>query len=452
MADRSAIEWTDASWTPIRARNVETGKVGWHCEHVSEGCRNCYAEGMNKRLGTGLLFKPGHRAGIEIFLDEKMLLAPLKWRDPRMVFVCSMTDLFADFVPDEMIDKIFAVMALCSGASDANSASAQRPQHTFQVLTKRSARMRAYMATPDRKRTIYLAVMDIADAMAREAGTYEARPKIDDVLEIFRGWGPFPNVWLGVSAEDQQRWNERTEDLRNTPAAMRFVSVEPMLGAVNRHSPGICRSPWKIDISPDYWGDFQWPEWVPSEFQRQIEDFWRVDYGRGPRAWLRDMEVQCAPPTGSDARVHLLRAGHPAVKGRYLHCWNNIGRVQLDDGSWHCCSVGPDWQEIDWVIAGGESGREARPMHPDWARSLRDQCVAAGVPFFFKQWGEWAPVGEWPLGSEAGWPGRDSRDLIVDGFAYRRVGKKAAGALLDGREWKQWPATAQRELEPVEAP
>jgi protein gp37 len=113
MGDRSNIEWTDASWTPIRARNLATGKIGWHCEHATTGCEFYYAEGMNKRLGTGLPFKPGHRADIEIFLDDEMLLAPLRWKKPRRIFVCSMTDAFADFVTDEWLDKIFAVMALC---------------------------------------------------------------------------------------------------------------------------------------------------------------------------------------------------------------------------------------------------------------------------------------------------------------------------------------------------
>ncbi|MBY9051415.1 phage Gp37/Gp68 family protein, partial [Pseudomonas fluorescens] len=98
MADRSAIEWTDASWNPIRARNLITGKVGWHCEHATTGCEFCYAEGFNKRLGTGLAFKPGHRKDIEIFLDEQMLTQPLRWKKPRKIFVCSMTDLFAEFV------------------------------------------------------------------------------------------------------------------------------------------------------------------------------------------------------------------------------------------------------------------------------------------------------------------------------------------------------------------
>src|SRR5690554_4871264 len=97
MGDRSRIEWTDATWTPIRAINRENGRIGWHCEHVSDGCRNCYAERVNRRLGTGLDFKPGHRKYIDLALDEKALRQPTRWRRPRMVFVCSMTDLFGSF-------------------------------------------------------------------------------------------------------------------------------------------------------------------------------------------------------------------------------------------------------------------------------------------------------------------------------------------------------------------
>ena len=170
MGENSKIEWTDSTWNPIRARNLATGKVGWHCEHMSEACRFCYAEGINRRLGTGLDFKPGHRADIEIFLDEQMLLAPLRWKKPRRIFVNSMTDTFAEFVKDEWLDRMFAVMVLC-------------PQHTFQVLTKRPERMRSYV--------IHLAV---------------------------GGW-PLKNIWLGVSAEDQATADERIPLLLQTPAA-----------------------------------------------------------------------------------------------------------------------------------------------------------------------------------------------------------------------------------------
>ena len=136
MGDNSRIEWTDASWTAIRARCTGEGgkgRLGWHCEPVSEGCCHCYSEAMNVRLGTGHPFKPGVLASgaVKLFLDENMLLQPLRWKKPRSIFVCSMTDLFADFVPDEWIDKKFSVMALT-------------PHHTYQVLTKRVERMRQY--------------------------------------------------------------------------------------------------------------------------------------------------------------------------------------------------------------------------------------------------------------------------------------------------------------------
>lgn len=182
MAENSGIEWTDATWTPIRAINKATGKVGWHCEHASDGCRFCYSEvQINKRFGTGLPFKPGHRKDVDIYLDEKMLTAPLKWRGSKMVFVCSMTDLFADFVKTEWIDRMFAVMRAS-------------PQHTYQVLTKRAKRMAEYAS---------------------------ALPT------------PLPNVWMGVSVEHQDAANERIPHLLATPAAVRFVSAEPLLEAIN---------------------------------------------------------------------------------------------------------------------------------------------------------------------------------------------------------------------------
>jgi protein gp37 len=318
MGDRSKIEWTDASWNPIRARNRATGKIGWHCTHASEGCRNCYAEAINRRLGTGLAYKPGHEPDIEIFLDPKMLTQPLRWRQPRKIFVGSMTDLFADFVPDAMIDQVFAVMLLC-------------PQHTFQVLTKRPARMRALIS----------GLTAQIDATCKAIGPrYLTR----------RPWS-LSNVWLGVSAEDQLAFDERAAALLAMPAAVRFVSIEPMLGPID---------------------------------------------------------------------------GGNLLPG------------------------------LDWVICGGESGLHARPMHPDWARSLRDQCQAAGVPFFFKQWGEWldeqvataqhcAPgpkmfdaEGE-PTGDR--WHFYFGEDII--GGAAIRIGKARAGRLLDGRSWDEFPAEAR---------
>lgn len=206
MGANTKIEWTDATWNPIRAVDLKSGKVGWHCEHATTGCINCYAEGMNKRLGTGLAFKPGHRSHVNIFLDEEMLRAPLRWKKPRMIFVCSMTDAFGSFVKDEWLDKMFAVMALC-------------PQHTFQVLTKRPERMREYCASKPPNLSTEVLLMAKQD----EHGYPIAGPCI---------W-PLPNVWLGVSAERQEEADERIPHLLQTPAALRFVSAEPLLGPID---------------------------------------------------------------------------------------------------------------------------------------------------------------------------------------------------------------------------
>lgn len=202
MADGTKIEWTAATWNPIRARNP-FGKIGWHCVHASEGCRNCYAEAMNRRLGTGLPYAAQSAKDVTIFLDEEMLTRPLRWKAPRKIFVGSMTDLFGEFVPDAMIDKVFAVMALA-------------PQHIFQVLTKRAARMREYLSHAD-----------CAHRLQSTKWFVESPPRIKSMMP----W-PLPNLWLGVSAEDQANADARIPDLLATPAAKRFVSAEPMIGPI----------------------------------------------------------------------------------------------------------------------------------------------------------------------------------------------------------------------------
>jgi protein gp37 len=332
VGDKSKIEWTDATWNPI---------VG--CSVVSPGCTNCYAmkmagrlQKMNRTGGSGSNYINHYDGttqetkggavwtGKVACAPEKILLQPLSWKKPRCIFVNSMGDLFHESIPDEWIDLVFAVMALC-------------PQHTFQVLTKRAERMRDYVARAD----------------VRHPG-YRERAVGIDVAYAYRSsdrcaW-PLPNVWLGVSAEDQPRYDERKEHLRNTPAAVRFFSIEPLIGP----------------IEADYLGN--------------------------------------------------------------------------------------------WVIVGGESGSNARPMHPQWVRDLRDQCKAAGVPFFFKQWGEWAPqvgaVDGWTIDDNPEISRFDHRDWEGDhwGDPYRpmwcderdddtvsRVGKRAAGRLLDGIEHNRFP-------------
>lgn len=335
------IEWSDESWNPIRARlRSDPAVIGWHCEHASPGCEHCYSETRNRsgrcNMGTKLPYKPGHRKDIEVFLDEAALVKPLRWKKGRKVFVCSMTDLFADFVPDAMIDRIFAVMALC-------------PQHTFQVLTKRSARMREYcqsrFETEHGSEALCEAIEELDQFNSDAGGEHDA---------------PLPNVWLGVSIEDQQRADERIPDLLATPAALRWISAEPLLG--------------------------------PVDLERVYDT---------PNTYFK----------ATSAKLGLSYNG----------------------------------QRLDWVVVGGESGSKARPMHPDWARALRDQCAAAGVPFFFKQWGAW-----WPNPPEATMTiqqfNRQLRYIDVDtgrekghptrtsDASMRKVGKKRAGRLLDGVE------------------
>jgi protein gp37 len=236
MADGSAIEWTDATWNPVRG-----------CTKVSPGCKHCYAETFAERF-RGVPDHPFEQ-GFDLRLVPKALELPLRWRTSRRIFVNSMSDLFHDLVSEDYVRKVFDVMQ-------------SSPQHQFQVLTKRSARM--------------------ADLAAR--------------LEIPR------NVWMGVSVENED-YVSRIDDLRRVSAAVRFLSVEPLLG--------------------------------PLE--------------------------------------HL------------------------------------DLRGIHWVIVGGESGPGARSMAPGWVRSIRDQCVARGVRFFFKQWGG--------------------------------VRKHKTGRELDGRTWDEMPTS-----------
>jgi protein gp37 len=204
VSGKSKIEWTEATWNPFRG-----------CRKISPGCKHCYAETFAERF-RGVKGHPYERGFDPRFVPE-VLLAPLKWSKHRRVFVNSMSDPFlADFSDDE-IDRVFAVMAICAMHDS-------RPSHTFQLLTKRSLRMREYASAP---------VAEIRARLGRIAGR---------MMEDGDGWAdsvthgmpwPLPNVWLGVSAEDQERADERIPDLLLTPAAVRFVSYEPALGGVN---------------------------------------------------------------------------------------------------------------------------------------------------------------------------------------------------------------------------
>ena len=314
MGDKSSIEWTDATWNPI---------VG--CTIVSPGCTNCYAMSQAARIERmtkgGTHYKGTTRivkdipvwTGLVQQAPDHIWTAPLKWKKPRRIFVNSMGDLFHESVPDAWIDKVMAVAALT-------------PHHTYQFLTKRSKRLRDYMSKG--------AVENVYAEACRHDQTLTDRWK----------W-PLPNVWHGISAEDQTRADERIPDLLATPAAVRFISFEPLLGDV------------------------------------------------------------------------------------FIENW-------LATGAFH------------WAIAGGESGAQARPMHPDWARAIRDHCAAAGVAFFFKQWGNFVP-GHYSqsrhtalldpsdgagCGLVLGPPPHSQQSVKDwgDGYISVRVGKSRAGRLLDG--------------------
>lgn len=219
MSSQSSIEWTDATWNPVRG-----------CTKISPGCKHCYAETFAERF-RGVKGHP-YEQGFDLRLVPEKLAEPLRWRSPKMIFVNSMSDLFHDQVPDEYIVAVAKVMTAAKW-------------HTFQVLTKRAKRLRQLLGT------------HLAFASNQ------------------------PHIWWGVSVENKKHGLPRIDHLRSAPAAIRFLSVEPLL--------------------------------------------------------------------------------------------EDLGKLDLSN--------------IDWVIAGGESGPGARPVNRNWLVSIRDQCFAAGVPFFFKQWG-----------------------------------------------------------------
>ncbi|WP_190824741.1 DUF5131 family protein [Saccharopolyspora pogona] len=414
----TGIEWTDETWNPV------TG-----CTKVSPGCDNCYALTLAERFrGT-----PGHyfENGFDVQLRPDKLIEPLKWRKPRRIFVNSMSDLFHQDVPGSYIAQVWATMAAT-------------PQHTYQVLTKRHGRMRSLLSNPYFRK-------DVMGWLRQDGHPIPA-------------W-PLPNVWLGVSVEDQKRADRRIPALLETPAAVRFLSCEPLLGPVDltKWLPPI--SPMDPTTAPKSWSDWTWPDWVPQTVRDQIESFWGPKSARTPQQWMRDMHVQGSHPFGTTVTSGD-GFGHnpPQVTGRWVHAWNNVGRLVHDDGSFSYTSFSQrairEQRRLNWIICGGESGPKSRPMHPDWARNLRDQCLQANVPFFFKQWGNWAPpdpehgnsvfdyvtnddrvqvVNDHGVRLGRPWPGWRVQDGTRDAAVMRRYAKHAAGRLLDGRTWDQYP-------------
>jgi protein gp37 len=315
----TGIEWCDETWNPT------TG-----CDRTSPGCDHCYALDMAARLkamGSAGYQNDGDPRtsgpGFALTMHEDRLDQPIRWKRPRRIFVNSMSDLFHTDVTDSFRLDVWQVM----GAAR---------QHTYQILTKRPqamgqfCRRLAWVYPPKTNVTTGEPYLDIEQ---------ESR----DITEML------PNVWLGTSIENDT-FTFRASHLRQTPAVVRFLSLEPLLGPL------------------------------------------------------------------------------PSL----------------------------DLTGIDWVIVGGESGPGARPMHPDWARDVRDRCVAAGVPFLFKQWGEYRPTiaGEWV----PPWPvqvfgdgkvpkrgvGMTVEQMTDPGtISMMRVGKHKAGRELDGRTWDEYPERAR---------
>jgi protein gp37 len=228
VSAQTGINWTDSTWNPIRG-----------CSRVSPGCENCYAESTAARFsGPGMpyegLAKPSAR-GLpkwtgEVRFIEEHLADPLRWRRPRRIFVNSMSDLFHERLPNEEIAAVFGVMAAA-------------PRHTFQVLTKRPERMREWFRWIADEGDELLAVVDeeppSGSPIPGACACFAKEKAIGGVLrdkdwrEAMRAPWPLPNVWLGVTAEDQQRLDERVPILLDTPAAVRWVSAEPLLGQLD---------------------------------------------------------------------------------------------------------------------------------------------------------------------------------------------------------------------------
>lgn len=214
MSDGTKISWTDATWNPIRSLRNSGGKVGWHCEKVSAGCANCYAERFNGRNlpggGTGLRYNQVDRELVTTLVDDVVVTQPGRWKTPRRIFVCSMTDLFGEWVTDAQIDRVFASMI-----------SAGR--HTYQILTKRAERMRAYLSDPTKHDRWNAAFKKEFQRFARNTGGVADR-----------WWPEFSqSIWIGVSVEDQATADARVPVLLETPAAVRFVSSEPLLAPID---------------------------------------------------------------------------------------------------------------------------------------------------------------------------------------------------------------------------
>jgi protein gp37 len=340
------IDWAKRVWNPA------TG-----CDPVSRGCDLCYAADFAHRFPTAF------PDGFNVTLHPDRLRDPFTWRRPGLTFVDSQGDLLHDSVPDAYLAAVWAVMYWTGSDFRNHAATSLRPAQTFMVLTKRHARMRSWIRTwSDRDKRVALIIEAAAEGWCNQ----------EDIEYAPFMPGCLGSVWLGVSTEDQKTANLRIPALLATPAALRFISAEPLLGPID----------------------------------------------------LR----QAVRTLGSER-------GHGLAQS-FVHTGG-------------CCN---DFHGLGLVITGGESGPTHRPPHPDWFRSLQQQCAdAKDVTFFFKQWGAFAPHRQGqPL------PGRDHpRPVYVspDGQVHNdpttpppegsvpmaRYGKRRGGHLLDGVAYRTMP-------------
>jgi len=368
--NRTDIEWTTYTSNPIRAYHLETGKRGWFCVHASDGCANCYAERWNGFRGNGLTFIQPNARKVRFELDTRELESWIRCKESGTVFVCDMCDLFLPEIPEWMIAAVFGAMSLAGHL-------------TFQVLTKRAKRMRELLSR--------WTLQDCINALSRTDFVLDSRHSARiarQMAELGRdpqseAW-PLQNVWCGVSAENQRALNERGEELANTPAVLRFLSCEPLLGPlrfgtlIGRNSCGHC--------------------------------------GRFVDAWTNDGFQALCPYC----------AHHDSFwKARQSVHWV-IGGGESGPAARPCH---PEW---------------ARGLR-DQCQAIRP---VGRVRFFWKQWGEWAPQRNEPfqpreyvlLRPDGRILGDDEEFFSTDGVSgMGRVGKKAAGRTLDGRTWDEMP-------------
>lgn len=351
MSANSKIEWTDHTFNPW---------IG--CTKVSQACDHCYAEVSTPSRTLGVTWGAGQE---RLRTSKANWALPVRWNAQaeafraqhgrrQRVFCASLADVFDNEVPVQWRRDLFDLIAAT-------------PNLDWLLLTKR-----------------------IGNARNLYGGAY---------LDSARAWPA--NVWLGATICNQEEADRDIPKLLRTPARVRFLSMEPLLGPVDLAH---------LDLD----GDSEMDALQPYTWETEIEK-WR---GTDPD-WVEQFEDWFGHKPGE--------------------------------------RTGPMHATLDWVIVGGESGHQARPMHPDWARRLRDQCAAAGVPFLFKQWGEWAPVGTSAVHPESTRiPGNLCR-VTLDGvtadhhvaistdggrerYEIRRVGKKAAGRQLDGVQHDGYPA------------